>query len=362
MNDGVWVAPGRANIVGEHTDYNAGYALPIAISYVVRCTASIRDDRFVVVESGLYPGETVRASIAELKTATVPQWSRYALGVVHEFVERGHDVPGLTLHIESDIPPGAGLSSSAAVECAVATAVRDLADLDISDADLIDLASAAENDYVGAPTGKLDQSAAILSKADHALFLDFATGEHEYVPFALAGSGVELLVIDTRTRHELADGGYAERRGQCEAAARLLGVRTLRAATSADAIDDDVLRRRARHVITDNARVVAAAEILRSGSDIRAIGPVLTESHCSLRDDFEVSTPELDAAVDAALEVGAFGARMMGGGFGGSAIALVDSAVRSAVEAEIAEAFARADYPAPAVFAVTAVTGARRLG
>ncbi|MFI9400852.1 galactokinase [Nocardia sp. NPDC052316] len=372
-----WVAPGRVNIIGEHTDYNDGFVLPIALPLVVECAARVRADGRVRVVSRQRPEQTVLVEVAELaqRRDGVPSWSRYPLGVVAEFVRRGHRISGVELELDGAVPIGAGLSSSAALSCAVAIAVRDLFAPAVTDRELIDLARAAENGYVGAPTGLLDQSASILCTAGHALFLDvrrFAAESadpdtndvaHEQIPFDLARFGLELLVIDTGQPHELVDGGYGERRAQCEAAAAELGVPALRDVDSVAAlarITDAVLRRRARHVVTENARVLTVAEKLRSGADPRAIGPVLTEGHASLRDDFEVSTPELDAAVAAALAAGAHGARMVGGGFGGSALALVDRERTEAVIAAVRNRFARAGFAEPRTFVVGPAAGAHR--
>ncbi|PXX69129.1 galactokinase [Nocardia tenerifensis] len=374
-----WVAPGRVNIIGEHTDYNDGFVLPIALPLVVECAARVRTDAKVRVVSRQRPDETVLVEIAELAAARdgVPGWSRYPLGVVAEFVRRGHPIGGVELALDGAVPIGAGLSSSAALSCAVAIALRDLFAPTVGDRELIDLARAAENDYVGAPTGLLDQSASILCTAGHALFLDvrrFAAQHvdtdanavaHEQIPFDLARFDLELLVIDTGQPHEHVDGGYAERRAQCEAAAAELGVPALRDVDSVAALDrigDEVLRRRARHVVTENARVLRVAEKLRTGADPRAIGSILTEGHVSLRDDFEVSTPALDAAVDAALAAGAHGARMVGGGFGGSALALVDRADTDAVVAAVRKHFAARDFAEPRTFVVGPAPGAHRAG
>ncbi|MEV6321296.1 galactokinase [Nocardia sp. NPDC051787] len=372
-----WVAPGRVNIIGEHTDYNEGYVLPIALPLVVRCTAAARTDGRVRVGSRQRPGEPVFVAVSELaaQRARVPGWSRYPLGVVAEFARRGLRIPGVDLDLDGEVPIGAGLSSSAALSCAVAVALRDLFAPGLTDRALIDVAKAAENDYAGAPTGLLDQSAAILCTAGHALLLDvrgFAAGPttprgvaHEQIPFDLDSVGLQLLVIDTGQPHELVDGRYAERRDQCAAAAAALGVAALRdvaSAADADRIADAVLRRRARHVVTENARVLAVAEKLRDGADPRCIGPILTAGHASLRDDFEVSTPALDAAVDAALTAGAYGARMVGGGFGGSAIALVDQERTEAVAESVRRRFADADLPDPRTFVVVPSAGAHRIG
>ncbi len=362
--DGQWVAPGRVNIIGEHTDYNDGYVLPIALPHVVTCSARRRADNQVRVGSAQHPGELVVGVSDELANHDAAGWSRYPLGVVNEFVRRRHAVSGLDLLIDGAVPVGAGLSSSASVECAVALAVRDLFEIAISDDDLVDIASTAENDYVGAPTGILDQSASVFCTAGHALFLDVATGARAQVPFDLASAGLDLLVIDTNTPHALVEGEYAERRNQCKAAAEALGVRSLREVTDTaalGAIPDGVLRRRARHVVTENARVLEVVEGLRSGKDPRLIGPILDAGHASLRDDFEVSTIQLDTAAEVAVSTGAYGARMVGGGFGGSVIALVEQSRRDAVADAVTAKFAEKNFVQPRMFVATPAAGARRL-
>ncbi|WP_330249854.1 galactokinase [Nocardia sp. NBC_00565] len=368
-----WVAPGRVNIIGEHTDYNDGFVLPIALPLVVECLAEARTDGRVRVVSRQRPGEPVLVAVSELAAERdrVPGWSRYPLGVVFEFARRGYLRDGVDLRLDGAVPIGAGLSSSAALSCAVAIALRDLFAPSVTDRELIDLARAAENDYAGVPTGLLDQSAAILCTEGHALFLDvrgFVAAEqtaHEQIPFDLDRFGLELLVIDTGQPHALIDGGYGRRRAQCEAAAEALGVPALRDIESVAALDgigDAVLRRRARHVVTENARVLSIAEKLRGGADPRGIGPILTAAHASLRDDFEVSTPALDAAVAAALAAGAHGARMVGGGFGGSVIALVDRERTATVADAVRNRFARSGFDAPRMFVVLPGAGAHRVG
>ncbi|MBF6332885.1 galactokinase [Nocardia transvalensis] len=361
---GVWVAPGRVNIIGEHTDYNGGYALPIALPHVVTCTAETTTDGLVRVSSRQHPDDRVRLPLTEVAEADIAGWARYPLGVVHEYLRRGRAIPGVTLHLDGAVPVGAGLSSSAAVECSVAIAMRDLFALPITDSDLIDIGRAAENTYVGAATGTLDQSASVLCTAGHALFLDFATGERAQVPFDLAATGAELLVVDTDTPHQLADGGYARRRQECEQAAAALGVRSLREITDVAAIarlTDPVLRRRARHIVTENARVLTVVEMLRDGRDPRRIGPILTTGHASLRDDFEISTPQLDTAVEAALAAGAHGARMVGGGFGGSIIALTDADRTRHIAAAVEKRFAAAGFTSPRTFVAVPSAGAHRV-
>jgi galactokinase len=361
---GVWVAPGRVNIIGEHTDYNDGYALPIALPHVVRCTAEANSDGLVTVSSRQHRGELIREVIAGLADSTVTGWARYPLGVVHEYTRRGHTVPGLRLELDGTVPVGAGLSSSAAIECAVAIAVRDLFALPVTDADLIDIGRAAENCYVGAATGTLDQSASVLCTAGHALFLDFGKDKHAQVPFDLAAAGLALLVADTNTPHHHAGGGYADRRRECEEAAAALGVRSLREVSdvaTVERIATEIPRRRARHIVSENARVLTIVEMLRAGRDPREIGPTLTAGHASLRDDFEISTPQLDAAIDAALGAGAHGARMVGGGFGGSIIALVDAERTDATVTAIENRFRVADFAAPRTFVAVPSAGAHRL-
>lgn len=282
MTSGVWAAPGRVNIIGEHTDYNNGYALPIAVPQVVTCTAVATGDGRARVSSRQHPGESVNAPITGLAEADVSGWARYPLGVVHEYLRRGHAVAGVTLELDGAVPVGAGLSSSAAVECAVAIALRDLFALPVADTDLIDIGRAAENTYVGAATGTLDQSASVLCTAGHALFLDFAKGEHTQIPFDLAAAGLQLLVVDTNTPHQLVDGEYGKRRTECQEAAAALGVRALREVTDVaetDRIGDPVLRRRARHVVAENARVLAVLHTLRGRHDPREIGSILTAGH-----------------------------------------------------------------------------------
>ena len=310
-----WIAPGRVNIIGEHTDYNDGFVLPIALSLGVVCGAAPRDDGLVRLTSAQRPGAVVEVRVDELvaQRDRLPGWARYPLGVVDEFVRGGHGVDGVTLELDGAVPIGAGLSSSAALCCAVTIALRDLFAPELTDRNMVEIARAAENGFAGVPTGLLDQSASILCTEGHALFLDIRafTGAEptaaEQIPFDLDAAGLALLVADTGSPHDLADGGYAERRAQCEAAADALNLPALRDATSEDLLrlKDPLLRRRATHVVTENARVLAVVHRLRAGADPRTIGELLTASHRSLLQDFEVSAPTLDLAVEAALDAGA---------------------------------------------------------
>jgi len=365
--EGVWAAPGRVNVIGEHTDYNGGFVLPVALAHTTRAALARRDDGIVAVASLQHPDETVEVPLAELRPGHPSGWAGYPVGVVHELRDRV--TGGVSILVDGDVPSGAGLSSSAALECAVALGLRDLLGLELAPADLVDVARRAENDFVGAPTGILDQSASLLCTADHALFLDTRDRSSEQVPLDLGTAGLALLVIDSGTTHDHAEGGYGDRRRECEQAAVRLGVDLLREVTDLAALDvladgrpeGDVLLRRARHVVSEDARVLEVVGTLRDGADPRSIGPVLTASHESLRDDFEVSVPLLDACVEAALAAGAHGARMIGGGFGGSAIALVDVDALDAVTAAVTSRFEREGHPAPRSFVTVPSDGARRL-
>jgi galactokinase len=356
---GLWAAPGRLNLIGEHTDYNDGYVLPFALpERVVAAVGPNPGDGWTV--SSDFADEPVSFTAPE--PGSVPGWAGYVAGVVWALRESGSPVEPARLAIASDIPLGAGLSSSAAIECAVMGTLCDLSRLSIPDQLRVRLAQRAENDFVGAPTGIMDQSASVLCRAGHALFLDCRTLEVEHIPFDVAAAGLAVLVINTNAPHRHVDGEYANRRAACEAAARALGVPALRDAGLADLprLDDPVLLRRARHIVTENQRVLDTVGVLRSG-DIRGIGPLMTASHESLRDDFEVTVPELDTAVDAALAAGAYGARMTGGGFGGCALALIDASRASSVSAAVAAAFAQNGFTAPESFVVTPSAGAHRV-
>lgn len=360
-----WHAPGRINIIGEHTDYNEGFALPAALPLGVTAHVAARDDG-VVRASSVQDDETVSVPIADLEPGSVQGWAGYVVGVIWAFREAGHAVPGLDIVVDGSVPIGSGLSSSAALECAVAGAVDDLFDLGSGPGDLIAMARRAENDYVGVPTGALDQSASVLCREAEALFIDFRSMRTRGVPLDLDGAGLRLLVIDTQARHQLVDGEYARRRAECSRAADLLGVPMLRdiddaqLAASLDRLTDPVLRHRVRHIVTENARVVQTVRVLEGKGDPREIGAFLLASHVSLRDDFEVSCRELDLAVDSAMGSGAHGARMTGGGFGGSAIALVEDTDTDAVTDAVMDAFAEAGLTTPVIFAMQPARGAHR--
>jgi galactokinase len=360
--DGVgrWAAPGRVNLIGEHLDYNGGPVLPIAIDRRTVVTASTHDDPVVTVSSESY-GEPVTFGLA-VEPGEVTGWAAYVAGVIWALRSTGQAVPGLRLEVSSDLPIGAGLSSSHALECAVAVAARELGRLDVDDVELALAAQRAENDYVGVPTGIMDQLASLCGVAGHALLIDTAALTVRPVPARWADDGLTLLVVDTRAHHAHADGAYADRRRECTEAASALGVSALVDAPldAVERLSDATLRRRARHVVTETNRVEQAVAAL-GRRDWSRFGRLLTQSHVSLRDDFEVSSVELDVTVAAATGAGALGARMTGGGFGGSAIALVPSERVEAVADACRAAFDARGFTAPAAFPVEPAAGAGRI-
>jgi galactokinase len=361
--DGVWHAPGRVNFIGEHTDYNGGFALPFAISSGVVVAAAARADGIIALSSRQYPGSAVTVPVAALVPGLVKGWAAYPAGMVWALNSAGYQAGGVSLAVDADLPAGAGLSSSAALESAAGLALCDLSRLTLPRTELAAIGRRAENDFVGAPTGMMDQLAVLLGEAGQALLLDCRAGTATPVPLDPAAAGLALLIIDTRVQHELTDGGYGARRRACEDAARALGVGSLRDVTddsAASLLADPVLRRRARHVISENGRVLATAELLRAGQ-LPAVGPLLTASHVSLRDDFEVSWAEADAAVEAAIAAGATGARMTGGGFGGSVIALVPATIADDVAAAVTARFGRLGWRAPSITQTKPSAGARRV-
>jgi galactokinase len=377
---GVWHAPGRVNLIGEHTDYNEGFVLPFALGCGVRAAAAragpagddpaprpadlARTGGVLELCSRQAPSQRITVRIGQLAPGSVTGWAAYAAGVAWALREAGYELGGARVAIDSDLPQGAGLSSSAALECAVAVALTGLYGIDVPARQLAQIARRAENEFVGVPSGIMDQSAAMLCRKGHALLLDCRTLATSHVPFDPAGAGLELVVTDTRVRHDLTDGAYADRRHACEEAARLLGVPALRDVTDPDAalrhLADPVLRRRARHVITDNHRVQAVVGLLRAGA-MSEVGALLNASHLSLRDDFEISWPEADVAVAAANGAGALGARMIGGGFGGSVIALVPAGRAGEITDGVAAEYARRGWSPPRAIHAAPEAGARRI-
>ncbi|WP_347111148.1 galactokinase [Paenarthrobacter sp. S56] len=363
--DGVWQAPGRVNLIGEHTDYNEGFVLPFAIDKTAKVALRLRADSNVRLLSTFGGHGLVEASLDGLEPGTGQGWTHYPLGVAWALRERGVDVPGFDVLLDSDVPSGAGLSSSHAIECAVITALNELTGAGLAAEDLVLVTQRAENIFVGAPTGIMDQSASLRGAKGHAVFLDCRDQHVELVPFDAEASGLVLLVIDTKVSHSHADGGYASRRASCELGAQVLGVRALRDVGVEDleeaaGVLDETTLRRVRHVVTENDRVLQTVELLGSQGPA-SIGQLLDASHASMRDDFEISCPELDLAVDTSKEHGAIGARMTGGGFGGSAIALTPVGLQQQVRDGVVRAFAGAGFTEPDIFAVTPAAGALRL-
>jgi galactokinase len=346
---GGWSAPGRVNLIGEHTDYNDGLALPFAIDRHTIAAVALRDD------------DELRCWSLQDEPDS---WLAYPRGVRRALVDAGVKVRGADIVVDSDVPAGGGLSSSAALECAIAIALNELAEGGLDRMQLAEVCQSAENTEVGAQTGVMDQVASLFGELGAMVLFDVRSREVTPVPAAL--DGLVLLVIDTAVRHSNAGTGYSDRRRECAEAAQLLGVSSLREAGLGEVADlasregrEGLLGRRARHVFTENVRVSKAAALLRADL-AKDLGPLLNASHASLRDDFDVSAPELDVAVDAANEAGALGARMVGGGFGGSALVLATSEGASEVFRGVQNAYAKQDWPEPAIFPVCPSQGARR--
>ena len=372
--DPEWVAraPGRVNLIGDHTDYNDGFVLPMAIDREVWLAARARADRQVMIDS-LDFSEVIefsldevsrgqRASTASRHQSPVPRtgWIEYLRGVAWSLEDRGLPTNGWEGVIAGDVPIGAGLSSSAALELAAARAFASIGGVDWQPVAMARIAQRAENEWVGVNCGIMDQLISASGVAGHALLIDCRSLQTRQVHIP---DSAAVVVLDTGTRRGLVDSAYNERRGQCEAAARTFGVRALRdidveTFTKRERELDPSTRKRARHVVTENARTLHAAALLERG-DLAGVGALMDESHASLRDDFEVSRPELDAMVDLARRDGAcFGARMTGAGFGGCAVALVRRGDATAFAQRIASGYRTAVGIAPSVYVCAAVNGA----
>ncbi|MCT9079908.1 galactokinase [Streptomyces fulvoviolaceus] len=365
--EGVWSAPGRVNLIGEHTDYNDGFVMPFALPHTAVAAVSRREDGVLRLHSADVEGGVVELRVDDLTPGSDRNWTAYPAGVVWALREAGHPVTGADVHLASTVPSGAGLSSSAALEVVIALALNDLFSLGLPGWQLARLCQRAENVYVGAPTGIMDQTASACCETGHALFLDTRDLSQKQIPFDLAAEGMRLLVVDTQVKHSHSEGEYGKRRAGCEKGAALLGVDALRDVAYGDLDaalerlgDEEEVVRLVRHVVTEDERVEKVVALLEAG-DTRAIGPVLVEGHASLRDDFRISCPELDLVVDTALASGALGARMTGGGFGGSAIVLAETADVETITKAVEEAFAAAGFTAPRVFEAVPSAGARRL-
>ena len=351
--EGVWRAPGRVNLIGEHTDYNAGLALPFAIDRQTLVAVRRRPDRRAGCWSTHDDTGGLVADLDDLAPGSVAGWGRYPLGVVWAFEQRGFPISGVDILVDSTVPLGGGLSSSAALEGAVAVALDDLSGTGLDRRQLAELCHAAESDFAGVPVGMLDQLAVFGGRKGHGLLIDFRTMAVEAIPLDIG----PLVVVDTHVRHANADGNYARRRRDCQDAAEQLGVASLRDATP-EVVDllSGQLRRRARHVVSENDRVIETARRLRVGA---GIGDLLSASHVSLRDDFDVSCPELDVVVETALENGAGGARLTGAGFGGCAI--VVDADADTISAAVQHRFRQCRFGRPTVFTVIPDDGPGRI-
>lgn len=362
--DAVAFAPGRVNLIGEHVDYNGGRCLPLALGLSTYAAVRLRADGLVTVRSLQEPVPWT-GDVGTLGPGHTAGWAAYVTGVLWAMRERGVELRGLDVLVDGQVPVGAGLSSSAALECSVALAVGEALgqrDSEPHRRQLVEDCIRAEREVAGAPTGGMDQTVSLLARPGHALLLDTATGSTTHVPWNPEAHGLALLVVDTRASHALTDGGYADRRASCEEAARRLGVGLLSEVTDRSAAlevlaDDEVVARRARHVLTEIERVTSCVAALSSG-DVEAFGARLTESHASLRDDFEVSCAELDVVVETCLAQGALGARMTGGGFGGSVIALLPDEAVAPTTAVVVREFAARGWAEPRAWRATAGGGA----
>jgi galactokinase len=348
--DLVAAAPGRVNLIGEHIDYSEGFVLPFAIKDRTLAAARKRDDSIVRIASVQRRNKIVTVDIKDVKPGLKGEWERYALGVLWSMGVTS----GVDLMIDGHVPLGAGLSSSAALECSVATAMNHLFDMGFSLEELARLTQRAENQYVGVPCGIMDQSVSLMATNGFALLLDCRDLSTRNIPFDVASHGLELLIIDTQAHHALTDGGYAERRASCESVAAKLSIKSMRELTmeqldSSRHLITETEYIRARHAVTEMKRVLDCVEALSVGDFVK-VGQLINASHVSLRDDYTVSCPELDTAVDASLAAGAMGSRMVGGGFGGSAIALIQASKTTQTIRAVEKAFADKKFKAPRFF------------
>jgi galactokinase len=359
--DLVAAAPGRVNLIGEHIDYSDGFVLPFAIKDRTLVAARKRNDSTVRIASAQRRNKIVTVDINKVKPGLKGEWERYALGVLWALGVK----EGVDLLIDGHVPLGAGLSSSAALECSIATAMNHLFDLGFSLEELARLTQKAENQYVGVPCGIMDQSVSLMATQGSALLLDCRDLTTKNIPFDVASSGLELLIIDTQAHHALTDGGYAERRASCESVVAKLGITSLRELSMEQLENSRGLLTetefiRARHAVTEMKRVLECVDAL-SKSEFEKVGELINQSHASLRDDYTVSCPELDTAVEAALAAGALGSRMVGGGFGGSAIALIQASKTTETIKAVEKAFSSKGFKAPRFFTSLPSQGAELL-
>ena len=351
-------APGRVNLIGEHIDYSEGFVLPFAISNRTYAAIARNNLNIVRIASHQRKGKVFSIDVNAIRPGSAGDWERYVLGVLWTLQIKD----GVDILINGNVPAGAGLSSSAALECSVAVALNLLFELGLSSQELARATQKAENEYVGVPCGIMDQSVSLMAKQGSALLLDCRDLTTQSIPFDVASQGLELLIIDTQAHHALIDGGYAERRASCESVAKKFGITSMRTLNiqTLEARRDELSETeylRARHAVTEINRVMLAVDALKS-KDFAALGKLLNQSHNSLRDDYTVSCPELDAAVDAAMSAGALGARMVGGGFGGSAIALISAQDMESVKRSVKQAFASRSFKTPRFFTSLPSSGA----
>ena len=351
-------APGRVNLIGEHIDYSEGFVLPFAIADRTFAAIARNSDGLVRIASQQRKNRIFTIDISDVKPGSAGDWDKYVLGVIWTL----NISTGVDILVDGHVPSGAGLSSSAALECSVAVGLNALFSLGNSLEDLARATQRAENDYVGMPCGIMDQSVSLMGREGSALLLDCRDLTTESVPFDVASQGLELLIIDTQAHHALVDGGYAERRASCESVAAKFDIPSMRHLTmdTLNARKSEITETeyiRARHAVTEIARVKDAVTALRA-NDFTTLGRLINESHISLRDDYTVSCPELDAAVDASLAAGALGSRMVGGGFGGSAIALIQADQIDAVKEAIKTSYAAKGFKAPRFFTSLPSAGA----
>lgn len=351
-------APGRVNLIGEHIDYSEGFVLPFAIADRTYAAIASRPDGLVRIASHQRKEKIFSIDIHDVKPGSKGDWEKYVLGVLWSL----GITTGVDILVDGSVPAGAGLSSSAALECSVAVGLNELFSLNKSLEDLARATQKAENDYVGMPCGIMDQSVSLMGKVGAALLLDCRDLTTESIPFNVADAGLELLIIDTQAHHALVDGGYAERRAACESVAAKLNIPSMRHLTlevlqaNREKITETEFIR-ARHAVTEIARVLAAVTALRT-SDFETLGELINQSHISLRDDYAVSCPELDVAVDACLATGAIGSRMVGGGFGGSAIALIKAQDVAKTREAVTTAFESRGFKRPRFFTSLPSAGA----
>ena len=354
-------APGRVNLIGEHIDYSNGFVLPFAIDAITSVAICRREDQFVNVVSAQQSDEVFTISQSEIAEKKGEGWATYVLGVMWSLDIKS----GLDIYLDGKVPLGARLSSSAALECSTAVALNQLFNLGKTNKELALLTQRAENQYVGVPCGIMDQSVSLMAISGHALLLDCQDLSTQQIPVNFADAGLRLLIVDTRAHHALIDGGYAERRASCESAAKKLNVASMRDLSmkvleNNRSVLSETEYRRARHAVSEITRVLNAVELLKKQEFVE-FGKLLNQSHVSLRDDYNVSCPELDLAVDTANSLGALGARMVGGGFGGSAIALIRDEDAGRISQAIERSFSEHGFTAPRFFDSLPSDGAKVL-